>query len=559
VAGERYEVAHVETASMTTRDGVRLDADLYRPIARAAGETFPVLLMRQPYGRRIASTVVFAHPLWYAAHGYIVVIQDVRGRGTSAGNYALFVNDGRDGADAARWAAGLPGSNGRVGMYGFSYQGVTQLLAAATLLEETGSAAPLAALAPAMIGYRIHDDWVYEGGSFYLAPNIGWGIQMAAEAARLAGDEAAYLALRRGAGAPPLGEAVPARPALLMDHACYGHYADWVSQPTPGPYWAAIAPAGRLDGLDVPALHVGGWYDLMLPGTLAAYAELSRVAKAPQALAIGPWTHIDWSGRHPALRTGPAGESDIDLRLLAWFGHWLRDGPAPAILAKPVRLFEFGSNRWRDLDAWPGTEPSSLYLGGDGRAALVASSGTLRRTVADSVAADAVVLDPWRPTPTAGGHAGAPGGRVDRSAVDARADVLTYTGAALDIALTLAGDVAVELHCTCDRASFDVALVLSEVRPDGAAINITEGYRRVEPGTDTSPLRVELRPLAIRLDAGHALRLSVALASWPAHPLNTGDGTPSTEGWLIDAPITTLTVRHGGDTPSRLLLPVTAG
>jgi putative CocE/NonD family hydrolase len=117
-----------ETASMLTRDHVRLDADIYRPDAEGQS---PVLLMRQPYGRAIASTVVYAHPAWYAAHGYIVVIQDVRGRGTSEGEFKLFWHEIEDGEDAVNWAANLPGSNGKVGMYGFSYQGMTQLYAAA--------------------------------------------------------------------------------------------------------------------------------------------------------------------------------------------------------------------------------------------------------------------------------------------------------------------------------------------------------------------------------------------------------------------------------------------
>ena len=124
------DVLPPETLSMETRDGVRLDADVYRP---AEPGDYPVLLMRQPYGRRIATTVCFAHPAWYAAHGYIVVIQDVRGRGTSGGAFALFEQEAADGEDAVNWAAQLAGSTGTVGMYGFSYQGVTQLLAASAL------------------------------------------------------------------------------------------------------------------------------------------------------------------------------------------------------------------------------------------------------------------------------------------------------------------------------------------------------------------------------------------------------------------------------------------
>ncbi|MEH6754435.1 MAG: CocE/NonD family hydrolase [Alphaproteobacteria bacterium] len=542
---------------MLTRDGVRLDADIYRPQENRPDETFPVLLMRQPYGRRIASTVVFAHPTWFAAHGYIVVIQDIRGRGTSDGTYALFANDAEDGADAVRWAATLPGANGRVGMYGFSYQGVSQLLAASALLSETGSARPLHAMAPAMIGYGIHDDWVYEGGAFYLAPNIGWGIQMAAEEARLAGDEKAFIALRQGLSAFPLGGAEPCKPDLLMEHPAYGHYVDWVTRPAPGDYWDRISPAGKLEGLDVPVLHVGGWYDLMLPGTLAAYRDLSANAAAPQSLMIGPWTHMNWTGWQPAGHSGTAAETHIDHALIAWFDRWLKELPNDSDPEAFVRLFEVGGDCWREFDEFPSPKPTPLYLSGTGRAALVPGSGQLVENSSEESRDDSIVLDPWRPTPTTGGHADDPGGRVDRAETDARSDVATFTSAPLERDIRLAGSPRIVIHCQSDRASFDLSLVLSEVLPDGRVINLTEGFQRVAVGVVTAPIEVELRPVVARLSRGHAVRLSIALASYPAHALNVGDGTADRDARLMDMPITTVTITHGGVAGSCVLLPVT--
>jgi uncharacterized protein len=171
-----------QTASMQTRDGVRLDADIYRP---DTAEKLPILLMRQPYGRAIASTVVYAHPRWYAAQGYIVVIQDVRGRGTSAGEFDLFSHEIEDGLDTINWVSQLPGSTGNVGMYGFSYQGMTQLYAAVHKPEA------LCAIAPAMVAYDLYTDWAYENGAFCLYANLAWAMQLAAETARLQGDETA--------------------------------------------------------------------------------------------------------------------------------------------------------------------------------------------------------------------------------------------------------------------------------------------------------------------------------------------------------------------------------
>jgi putative CocE/NonD family hydrolase len=215
------QVAPPQTVSMRTRDGVRLDADLYRP---ASGGPWPILLMRQPYGRRIASTVVYAHPTWYAAHGYIVVIQDVRGSGTSEGTFKLFEHEREDGADTLAWAAMLEGGNGRIGMYGFSYQASTQFLALAGALD-TGGPAPQA-LCPSMTGWDVFSDWAYEGGAYCLQAGIGWALQMGAERARLAGDVPAYVAMLAAAKNPPVFEEHMSRPAVLERFKHYTHYAD---------------------------------------------------------------------------------------------------------------------------------------------------------------------------------------------------------------------------------------------------------------------------------------------------------------------------------------------
>ena len=198
-----YALAPRRTVSLTTRDGVRLDADLWRP---AAAGPFPVLLMRQPYGRDIASTVVWAHPSWYAAQGYVVVVQDVRGRGTSEGDFVPFANEADDGAATLDWAATLPDTTGRIGMYGFSYQGMTQLFAAA------GGHPALVCLSPAMAALDTYADFAFEGGAFRLHQNLMWGAQMAAEQARRAGAFDAYAEFIAMSRAVPVSSQVPELP-----------------------------------------------------------------------------------------------------------------------------------------------------------------------------------------------------------------------------------------------------------------------------------------------------------------------------------------------------------
>src|SRR5580658_3493862 len=155
-----------------TSDGVHLVSDHYYPYGLGPN---PTLLMRQPYGRDIASTVTYAHPVWFASHGYNVVIQDVRGRGDSEGDFYPFRHEARDGAETIRWLRARSESNGKVGMYGFSYQGLTQLLAAAEQPEG------LVCIAPAMTACDLYSGWFYQGGALRLSSTLGWGLQMLKE------------------------------------------------------------------------------------------------------------------------------------------------------------------------------------------------------------------------------------------------------------------------------------------------------------------------------------------------------------------------------------------
>jgi putative CocE/NonD family hydrolase len=535
-----------ETVSMTTRDGVRLDADVYRP---AEGGPYPVLLMRQPYGRRIASTVVFAHPRWYAAQGYIVAIQDVRGTGSSEGTFRAFETEREDGADTVAWAADLPGSTGRVGMYGFSYQGMTQLLALA------GGAPALGALAPVMVGWDIHGDWAYEGGALRMADSIGWGIQMAAIRAAREDDAEAVQALSRAARALPLQDETPSNPDVLRRYRHYGHFTDWVENEAPeAAYWARTSPRAALVDrrMDVPMLHIGGWYDTMLMGTLGAFAAARAASDRPQRLVVGPWPHLPW-GRMSGGDMGPEADARIDRLQLRWFDGFLKDSAGGEHLTTGLDLFDVGARVWRQFTIWP-AETKALYLGGTGLATPTVTDGALQDSIGNA-ASDEVVHDPWRPVPSLGGHDAAPMGRQDRTALDARADIACFTSATLSEATLLVGQVDLDLWVAADAASFDISAVLSEVTQAGRAIVLTQGYRRVAPG-DALPIRVSLRAICATIAAGSALRLSLAGASFPAHPVNAGTGAPLAETRATDCQVITLSLLHGGETPSRLILPI---
>ncbi|MBW4465480.1 MAG: CocE/NonD family hydrolase [Pegethrix bostrychoides GSE-TBD4-15B] len=512
-----YPVRPKQTVSMQTRDGLRLDADLYMPdSAPDCLESFPVLLMRQPYGRAIASTVVYAHPSWYAAQGYIVVIQDVRGRGSSEGEFDLFAHEISDGEDAVNWAAGLPQSTGEVGMYGFSYQGMTQLYAAANRPRA------LKTLCPAMIGYDLYQDWAYEGGAFCYQLNLGWAVQLASETVRRQGDLEAYRTLYATARSLPTSNPVNAESGILRQLAPDSHYHDWRRQDQPGDYWQQLSPQSYMQAVDLPMLHIGGWFDTHLSGTWRFYKEMAARSALTQHLVIGPWAHLPWGSRVGGLDYGDAANSPIDRLQIRWFDRFLKGIDRELLDEAPVSLFEMGQNQWRRFVQIPERQ-ITYHLTTTGLAALDLREGKLTTEPQSSEQPDTFVHDPWRPVPSQGGHAAFPAGAFERSAIDCRTDVLTYSTEPLEADLHLAGEMSVTLNCAADTPSFDLCAILSEVKQNGTVYNFTQGYRRVIASPNAAAThQITLQPTCICLGSGSALRLSISAACFPAYALNPG-------------------------------------
>ena len=559
-----------ETVSMFARDGIRLDADVYRPNTT---EKLPILLMRQPYGRAIASTVVYAHPTWYAERGYIVVIQDVRGRGTSEGEFKLFENEIADGIDTIEWVAQLPGSTGDIGMYGFSYQGMTQLYAA------IGKSSALGAIAPAMVGYDLYSDWAYENGAFCLQANLGWAIQLAAETARLRGDKTTYQKLYAASRNLPLNDSIQVLPDI-MELATDSFYYDWLSNPHPGEYWEKRSPKYLLQDVDLPMLHIGGWFDPYLRGTLNLYRAMSQKSQHPQHLIVGPWAHLPWGRKLGAIDYGTEAQNPIDEIQIRWFDYFLKGKDTGIKSEAPISLFEMGSNQWRYLQEFPNSE-ATYYLASDGLASMREDSGMLWEAeeddnlitennsdlsttsenlenyfptdiARDPNTEDIIVHDPWRPVPALGGHASFPSGSFERSSLDCRSDILTYTSYPLKTDLHIVGTVIVELCCEADKPSFDLCAILSEVYPDGKVFNFTQGYIKID--SLDNPIKIPLQATCIKIAAGNCLRLSLSAACFPAYPVNSGTAKGLLETHLIDNQIITISIMSGADFPSLIKL-----
>ncbi len=488
-----WEVEVVE-APMPCPDGARLATRIWKP---SQPGRWPLLLMRQPYGRRIASTVTYAHPHWYASRGYAVAVQDVRGRGDSDGRFGGFAQEARDGATALAWARSLPFANGRLGTYGFSYQGLTQLL----LSPE----APLPdALAPAMTGLDERLHWASEAGAHRWALGLAWALQLAAETVRRAADGRAWEEIRRSLeSAAFLSEG----PALLERHDPDGMGLAWLRQdPARAEGWTRHEPAAGL--LRQPLLLIGGWLDPCLSGVLDLL-ERARAAGSDPLLRIGAWSHLNWAG-------------GIDRLQLAFFDRHLRD--RPGLESHPARAWaDLSGGPWLE-DALPDAGPLGWALRSAGGAAIDAEEGRLLPQGAGGGEVW-LVHDPWRPVPGRGGHLGLEAGLVSRGDLDQRGDVACFTTAPLPADLLLVGSPELELELAADRPGFDLCGALSVVREGevrqlstGVARWLGESCRRLERR------RLALQPLAATLRAGERLRLSLAASAWPQIAVNPGSG-----------------------------------
>jgi putative CocE/NonD family hydrolase len=475
--------------------------------------------MRQPYGSALASTVTYAHPRWYGEQGFLVVVQDVRGRGDSEGTFEGFAREAADGAETVRWLRRLPECNGRVGTYGFSYQGLTQLLNAGSSSDADGDPFP-DALAPAMCGLDERLDWASEGGAHWWALGLGWALQLAAQGARRRADQEAWQTLRRSLDS---GAYLHEGLALLEGHDPGGMGLAWLrANPRDPAGWPVHVPPAAL--LRRPLLLIGGWHDPHLRGVLALWRR-ARAAGGQPTLHVGAWSHLHWQG-------------GMDREQVAFFRRHLgcpvppEEEPTRPVDPGAIQLQDTTSGDWLAPGPEAGMPGPSWRLASDGRAAIQREEGRLlgeETAPGEAPLARPVVLvhDPWRPVPGRGGHLGGEGLLLDRADLDGRADVACFTTAPLPAPRRLLGEPVLRLRVEADQPGFDLCAALAVVSPDGRiARQLCTGLRRVVGPEALQPAerRVRLQPLAATLRAGERLRLSLAAAAWPQVAVNAGDG-----------------------------------
>jgi len=535
------------------RDGVVLRADVWAP---ADGRPRPALLQRTPYDRTHLDDVVGTmglDPLRAADAGFATVVQDVRGRYGSEGSFEPYVQELDDGEDTVAWVAAQPFCDGRVAMYGVSYGGSSQLLAAVR------APAALAAIAPSIAGAEFWEGRSYQGGALHLGFLAYWTVEA------LAPDGVARLARRDPAAARRIAATLERfadepdaplrmRPAELVEplHPVAPYLRDWFGHPWRDAYWQATSIRDRYAQVAVPALHVGGWHDSFIGGTLANYVGMRAHAATPaaregQRLVVGPWAHGTWSEiqgeRHFGAHSSRAWLDSTRMNL-EFFAAVLR-GEAPP--GPPVRLFVMGADRWRDEDEWPLRRARTVawHLRPDGALDPAPPPSEARPS--------AIAHDPADPVPTVAGATILPDGKAmlrsgarDRRAVQARADVLVFESAPLEEPLEITGPLAAEIWIVPDRAGADVVVALSEVMADGRAMHVADGVVRLPAGGGaTAPVRVEVDLLATSLALVPGQRLRVEVCGSCAPRFDVHPQRPARHLLLHDA-------AH----PSRVLLPI---
>ena len=484
-------------------DGVRLCSRIWTP---ADEGPWPVLLMRQPYGRAIASTVTYAHPCWYTGHGYAVVVQDVRGRGGSEGTFSGFAQEAADGSSTLAWLRQQSWCNGRIGSYGFSYQGLTQLLLAdPDQLPD--------ALAPAMCGLDERLHWACSGGAHWWALGLGWGLQLAAQGCRRRSDDAGWRRIRRSLED---GHFLQEGPALLEQFDPDGMARRWLdSAPADPGAWPCHQPPEAL--WRRPMLLIGGWHDPHLAGVLDLWRRARGGGGSPE-LRIGAWSHLQWQG-------------GIDALQLAFFNRHLKGEGEPKP-REPLLLQNLGDQHWQPCS--PEQNSGQRWtLASNGLAAVDCQEGQLLPPPQTGERQALVLVhDPWRPLPGRGGPLGLDAGPVERSDLDQRTDVACFNGPISEGPLELLGQPQLRITAAADQLGFDLCVALSVLRPDGTALQVSTGVARFLGEACLRPQArlVHLQPLLLTLAPGERLRLSIGLAAWPQIAVNPGDGSQPRDG-----------------------------
>lgn len=551
------------------RDDTILRADVYRPQQKGR---YPVIVERVAYEltQRCQDKGEY-----FASRGYVFVGQNVRGRYASEGKFEIFRDDAwgehQDGYDTIEWAGTQPWSNGNVGMVDGSYSGFTQYLVAPTRPPH------LKALFVREGGADHYRDFFYRSGAFQLSLNLGWTL-------------GEMLAALKHETAPPGTEAQRIRLEEAVANIDYWYWhlplksclpleglADWyfegLNHPEDGAYWWPMNLSRKYEEVDVPAVHLGGWFDCFLDGTLRSFQGIRSHGRTPecranQRLIIGPWIHGPANiGKSNAgeLDFGPETDFDLNTYQLRWYDHWLKGVENGIMDDPPVRIFLMGANRWLEMQTWP---PENIiyrplyFRAGTGKSETSLNNGTLSFEPPESAeAADSYEYDPEDPIPSLLTYPEL--GPKDHRPVEGR--MLTYTTPALKQDLTITGPVKAVLYGRSTAPDTDWVVRLCDVWPDGRSMSVCDGILRARyrnsleqaglmiPG-EVYGFEIDLWSTAQVFQAGHRLRIEVTSSDFPRYDRNLNTGGPF--GEETQGQVAVNTVLHDDMYASHVMLPV---
>ncbi len=552
---QNYEVEMQLDRQVPMRDGVTLSTDVYLP--RGEGP-FPVVLMRTPYSNNMDPAVQKARHL--ANRGYACVAQDVRGRWDSRGEYYAFHQEVEDGFDTQEWIGKQDWCNGSIGMAGSSYGACVQWLSAPLRSKY------LKTIVPRVMCTDYYSGLVHPGGAFQLNVMMTWGMRTTGRTAQSIDYHNWTEAFRW----------LPLADLAGNTGRDMTFWQDWLSHPEDDEYWNEVNTERRFGEIEVPALIMGGWYDLYATDAFDNFNGLrqngaTELARQPK-LIMGPWPHaLSTSTKTGDIDFGADSKLDLDGIELHWFDRWLKGSETEDDLA-PIRLFVMGINQWRDENEWPleRTDWQSWSLHSDGSANSAMGDGKLTADSHGDEPPDRFVYDPEFPVQTLGGNNCCspdivPWGPYDQRPAEARNDVLCYTSEVLEEDLEVTGPVRLRLFAATDGLDSDWTAKLVDVSPTGYALNLCDGIIRAryregfEKAVMLEPGKVYEYELTVGVTSnvfkkGHRVRLEVSSSNFPRFDrnLNTGgDLYNDTEMRTAQQ-----AVFHSPEHPSQLILPV---
>lgn len=537
---------------MPMRDGIALSADIWRP---EPGGQYPAILIRTPYVKTEKQVRYPEYGKYFASHGYVFIVQDVRGRGDSEGEFDFFFPDGKDGYDAVEWIAAQEWCNGRVGTMGPSYMAGVQWLAAR---EVPPHLVCMASTAPAG---NYFEAFIYHQGAW----SPGWLSWLNITSGRI---------FQGNFTSVDMQKVFTHRPILTMDSVMGREmrlYREWLTHPTLDAYWKPLVlTENDYAKIDLPVLHVTGWFDVGLVGIKPYWQGMNQHSPASdkQFILIGPWDHfetyLEGGTKIGEMAFTEASIVDTKELHLAFFEHYLK-GTGPEFDLPKAKVYLTGTNVWREFDAFPPAQAKNtpLYLHSNGEANTIGGDGTLTWDMPTQESPDTFTYDPQDPVQARFGYA------LDCRETVKRQDVLVYTTGVLEEPVEIIGEVSVVLYASSDALDTDFTARLLDVHPDGRAINLgadpaggiiraryRNGYEKEELLEPNKPelFDIKLFYMGHTFAAGHRIRVEISSSATPDYCPNQNTGNPvatDTE-WRIAHQ----TIYHDRDRPSRIVLPI---